>query len=116
MLTDLVDRGLLDETLVVIASDMRRTPRVGDALSPSGRNHWNFCQTVLCAGGGVRGGQLFGSSDKIAAYPTDNPVRPEHVAATMYEALGISENLWATDALGQPYHLLEEGHPLPLFG
>jgi hypothetical protein len=116
LLTDLEQRGLLDETLVVISSDMGRTPRVGDALSPSGRNHWNFCQTAVLAGGGIRGGQTFGASDAIAAYPKDRPVRPEHIAATIYQALGIYDNLWAYDTLQRPFHLLEEGHPLPLFG
>jgi hypothetical protein len=116
LLWDLQERGLLEETLVVVASDMGRTPRVGDTLSPSGRNHWNMCQTVLFAGGGVRGGQLYGASDAIAAYPKDNPARPEHVAATIYQALGLYDSLWARDAQGRPYHLLEQGHPLPLFG
>lgn len=116
LLSDLHERGLLDETLVVIGSDMGRTPRVGDALSPSGRNHWNFCQTVLFAGGGIRGGQVYGPSDQIAAYPKDNPVRPEDIAATIYDALGIYDDLWATDAQGRPYHLLDEGQPLPLVG
>ena len=116
LLADLHERGLLDETLVVIGSDMGRTPKVGDALSPTGRNHWNFCQTALFAGAGIRGGQLYGSSDSIAAYPKDSPVRPEDIAATIYKSLGIADNLWATDALGRPYHLLEEGRPLALFG
>jgi hypothetical protein len=116
LIGDLAERGLLDETLVVISSDMGRTPRVGDTLSPTGRNHWNFCQTAVFAGGGVRGGRLYGASDKIAAYPADSPVRPEHVAATVYQSLGIYDNLWATDPLGRPFHLLEDGHPLPLFG
>jgi hypothetical protein len=116
LLSDLDQRGLLAETLVVIGSDMGRNPRVGDALSPSGRNHWNFCQTALLAGAGIRGAAVYGSSDKIAAYPKDNPVRPEHIAATVYDALGIYGDLWARDALGRPYHLLEEGHPLPLTG
>lgn len=114
LVTDLHERGLLSETLIVITSDMGRTPRVGDALSTTGRNHWNFCQTAVFAGGGVHGGRLYGASDKIAAYPTDNPVRPEHVAATVYEALGIYDDLWAYDAQQRPYHLLEDGHPMPL--
>ena len=67
------------------------------------------------AGGGVRGGQVYGASDRIAAYPKDQPVRPEHLAATVYRAMGIDEDLWAYDAQRRPYHLLEEGHPLPLF-
>ena len=116
LLADLEVRGLLDETLVVVSSDMGRTPRVGDALSPTGRNHWNMCQTALLAGGGIRGGQVYGASDRVAAYPIDQPVRPEHLAATVYRALGIYDDLWAYDAQHRPYHLLEEGHPLPLFG
>ena len=116
LLMDLHERGLLDETLVVIGSDMGRTPRVGDTLSPTGRNHWNMCQTALLAGAGIRGGQVYGASDKIAAYPKDRPVRPEHIAATIYEALGIYNDLWTNDAQQRPYHLLEEGHPLSLFG
>ncbi|MEX0714492.1 MAG: DUF1501 domain-containing protein [Pirellulales bacterium] len=77
----------------------------------------NFqCQTALFAGGGIRGGQVFGASDKIAAYPKDQPVQPEHVAATVYDALGIYDDLWVHDAQQRPSHLLENGHPLPLFG
>jgi uncharacterized protein (DUF1501 family) len=116
LLADLEARDLLSQTLVVIASDMGRTPRIGDALSPTGRNHWNMCQTALLAGGGIRGGQLYGASDQIAAYPKDRPVRPEHLAATIYRALGIDHDLWAYDSQRRPYHLLDEGHPLPLFG
>lgn len=116
IMMDLAERGLLDETLVVIGSDMGRNPRVWDALSSSGRNHWNFCQTAVLAGAGIGGGQLYGSSDKIAAYPKEHPVRPEDIAATVYVALGIYEDLWARDAFGRPYHLLEEGRPLPLWG
>ncbi|MBI3866294.1 MAG: DUF1501 domain-containing protein [Planctomycetia bacterium] len=116
LLADLDSRGLLEETLVVVTSDMGRTPRVGDAISPTGRNHWNLCQTALLAGAGIRGGQLYGASDRIAAYPLDRPVRPEHLAATIYQALGIYDNLWANDVQGRPYHLLDAGHPLPLFG
>ncbi len=116
LLSDLEARGLLDETLVVISSDMGRTPRVGDALSPTGRNHWNMCQTALLAGAGIHGGQLYGASDRHAAFPKDQPVRPEHIAATIYKAMGIYDDLWAYDAQRRPYQLLEEGHPLPLFG
>ena len=116
LLLDLEERGLLETTLVVVASDMGRTPKVGDPLSSTGRNHWNYCQTALLAGGGIQGGQIYGASDKIGAYPIDSPVQPEHIAATVYDALGIYDNLWATNFLEQPFHLLEKGHPLPLFG
>jgi hypothetical protein len=66
---------------------------------------------VLLAGGGVRGGQVFGASDRRAEYPADNPVGPEHIAHTVFHALGI-DDLRATDREGRPFDLLEDGRPL----
>jgi hypothetical protein len=68
------------------------------------------------AGGGIRGGQVYGKTDPLAQYPADNPVGPEDIAKTVYHAMGI-ENLEAVDLQGRPYNLLEEGRVLaPLFG
>jgi hypothetical protein len=67
--------------------------------------------SVLLAGGGVRGGQAYGTSDRRAEYPADNPVAPEHIAATVYHAMGI-DDLTATDREGRPFRLLEDGRPL----
>jgi hypothetical protein len=115
LLEDLHERGLLDETLVVVHSEMGRKPRVGDVRSGgvrgAGRDHWTNCMSVLLAGGGVRGGQAYGSSDSVAAYPADRPVAPEDIARTIYYALGI-DNLQATDREGRPFDLLPEGAPL----
>jgi Protein of unknown function (DUF1501) len=121
LLDDLSQRGLLDETLVVVAAEMGRTPRVGDPRTASkaapGRDHWIHCQTALFAGGGIRGGQVYGSSDKVAGYPASDPVRPERIAATVYQAMGIpSRELIFTDRENRPHHLVEEYRPLPLFG
>ncbi len=80
-------RGLLDETLVVMLGEFGRTPKINKA---AGRDHWGACQSVVLAGGGIRGGQVYGSSDAQAAYPKSNPVSPEDVIATIYHALGIS--------------------------
>ena len=66
---------------------------------------------MLLAGGGVRGGQVYGSSDRRAEYPNDNPVRPEHISRTMFHALGIDDHT-ATDREGRPFHLLDEGRAL----
>jgi len=114
-LGDLSDRGLLDETLVLVTSEMGRTPKIGDprsgGKSGAGRDHWTHCQTVLLAGGGIKGGQHYGSSDPRAEYPADKPITPAHVAKTVYQAMGI-DDLSATDAQGRPYDLLQEGHPL----
>lgn len=115
LIADLDERGLLDETLVVVNSEMGRQPRVGDPRSGgrqgAGRDHWTNCMSVLMAGGGIRGGRTYGTSDRIAAYPADHPVAPEDIAKTIYHAMGI-EDLAAVDREGRPFNLLEEGTPL----
>jgi len=86
LLDDLAERGLLESTLVVAMGEFGRTPQ----LNPrGGRDHWPGVWSMLFAGGGVRGGQVVGSSDPIAAEPRDRPVTPANVAATIYRALGI---------------------------
>ena len=117
LLEDLSESGLLDETLVMVSSEMGRTPRIGDPrsggkkASEPGRDHWTHCQTALLAGGGIAGGQVHGTSDRIGAYPKDKPVGHEHIAHTIYHAMGI-RNLVAHDNQQRPYHLLDEGFPL----
>ncbi len=119
LLEDLEQRGLLDETLVVVMAEMGRKPRIGDPRSGgdkgTGRDHWIHCQTVLFAGGGIKGGQVYGASDKVGAYPADRPVYPEHLAATMYQALGIPEERTFRSREGRPMALLEDARSLPLF-
>lgn len=118
LLEDLAERGLLDETLVIVNAEMGRTPKVGDPRpgGANGRDHWDHCMSVLLAGGGVRGGQVYGASDKIGAFPTAHPVLPEDIAATIYEAAGIRQQLWIKDRQGRPQSVLAEGEPLPVFG
>jgi hypothetical protein len=108
LLDDLSLRGLLDETLVVAVGEFGRTPRINNA---QGRDHWGPCQSVLLAGGGIRGGQVYGASDKIAAYPKDNPVSPEDLLATIHEALGISPATEIHDREGRP-HRVCDGQPI----
>jgi uncharacterized protein (DUF1501 family) len=120
LLIDLHQRGLLDETLVLVTSEMGRKPKIGDPRSGgtngAGRDHWTHCQSVLMAGGGIRGGMTYGTTDRYAEYPAENPVTPADIAKTVYRAVGI-ENLQATDSQGRPYHLLDEGRAIePLFG
>jgi hypothetical protein len=120
LLDDLHQRGLLEETLVLVSSEMGRKPRIGDPRSGgaggAGRDHWPAAMSVLLAGGGIRGGQVYGSTDRRAEYPFDNPVRPEHIAHTVFHAMGI-DDLHAADREGRPFHLMEEGRPLTeLFG
>jgi hypothetical protein len=108
LLDDLQQRGLLDETLVVLTGEFGRTPRINRY---SGRDHWGSCYTTILAGGGVRGGQVYGSSDKDAAYPQSNPVAPEDILATIYQALGIPLTGEIQDTLGRPFPVCA-GRPL----
>lgn len=115
LLEDLSNRGLLDTTLVMVTSEMGRQPKIGDPRSGgqggAGRDHWTHSLSVLLAGGGIRGGQTFGATDRLAAYPAIDPVTPADIAKTVYHAMGITD-LQAQDSQGRPYHLLEEGRPL----
>jgi len=115
LIEDLSARGLLEQTLVLVTSEMGRKPRIGDprsgGIAGAGRDHWTHCLTDLLAGGGVRGGQVFGASDRYAEHPADRPVTPADVTKTVYHAMGI-DNLDAFDRQNRPYNLLAEGHPL----
>jgi uncharacterized protein (DUF1501 family) len=107
LLDDLAERGLLDETLVVWTGEFGRTPRVGQRNSDAGagrdgRDHWPGCFTSVLAGGGVRGGQVYGSSDRHAAYPASNAVAPVDLAATIYHQLGVPLDLELHDEQGRP--------------
>ncbi len=86
LLDDLENRGLLDETLVVWMGEFGRTPEINKNLS---RDHWPQCYTALLAGGGVKGGYVYGTSDELAKFPAEKPVKPEDLAATIYQLLGI---------------------------
>ena len=115
LVEDLHQRRLLDQTLLMVTSEMGRKPKIGDPRSGgqggSGRDHWTHCMSVVMGGGGIRGGQTFGSSDRYAEYPAEHPVTPADIAKTVYHAMGI-EDLHARDVLGRPYHLLEDGKPI----
>jgi hypothetical protein len=114
-LEDLASRGLLDETLVMVTSEMGRTPKVGDrrsgGVAGAGRDHWTACMSVLMAGAGIRGGQVVGGTDNLAQLPKDRPIYPEDITKTVYYAMGI-QDLEAKDMLGRSYNLLDEGKPL----
>lgn len=106
LLTDLSDRGLLERTLVVTMGEIGRTPRINNN---AGRDHWEFCYTVLLAGGGVKPGFVHGSSDRRGAYPSNNPVTASDIVATIYHALGIPADLDIHDRLNRPMLLNPEG-------
>ncbi len=111
LLEDLAERGMLEETLVVIAGEFGRTPKP----TGNGRDHWPGVFSVAFAGAGVRGGQVYGRSDKIAAFPADNPVTPADFIATILFALGIDPHAEMRDKLNRPVAACT-GHPVaPLF-
>lgn len=106
LLEDLVQRGLLGDTLVCNVSEFGRTPRVNPA---GGRDHWPQCWTVYFAGGGVRGGQVIGKSDPVGGFPAERPVTPSEVVATIYHSLGYSVEHHLPGPAGRPFPLVDSG-------
>ncbi|MBL9152680.1 MAG: DUF1501 domain-containing protein [Verrucomicrobiales bacterium] len=115
LISDLADRGLLDDTLVLVSSEMGRKPLIGDPRSGgvegAGRDHWTACMSVLLAGGGIRGGQTYGRTDRFGEYPDEKALSPADITRTVYHAMGI-DHLSAIDREGRPFNLLDEGRPL----
>lgn len=99
LLGDLEAQGLLDETLVVVTSEMGRTPKVNAA---GGRDHWTYCYGSMLAGAGIQGGAVVGASDATAAYVKDRPVSTTELCATIYELLGIDPETRVPDRVGRP--------------
>ncbi len=107
LLDDLEGRGLLQDTLVVMLGEFGRTPKIstaGNQKSP-GRDHWAPCFSGLFAGGGVRGGQVIGKSDKIGGYPITPPYSPDDVGATVYHVLGVDPAVEVRDRQNRPVQL-----------
>jgi hypothetical protein len=116
LIDDLDTRGLLDSTLIVMAGEFGRTPRLS-TLSQfyelAGRDHWGAVQSVFFAGGGVHGGTVIGESDRIGGFPQTARQTPENMAATIYDALGIDAHASWHDATNRPYHVF---HAEPIRG
>jgi hypothetical protein len=112
-LEDLDASGLLADTLVVLGSEFGRTPKISTLPGAKlpGRDHWGAAQSVLLAGAGVRGGTVIGATDARGAYPVSEPQKPENLAATIYQALGIPHTMEWHDPLQRP-HLLYQGEPI----
>jgi hypothetical protein len=106
LLEDLTSRGLLDSTMVVAMGEFGRTPKINPA---GGRDHWPQCWTVSMAGGGVKGGQVIGSSDEIGAYPKDRPVAAASVAATILHGLGVEIDKELPGPQGRPMPVIDRG-------
>lgn len=120
LLTDLEERGMLDSTLVILCGEFSRTPKMNDggnggapgSMGTPGRDHWGNSMFCLLAGGGVKNGQIIGSTDKNGYRPATRPVRPEHIHATIYNCLGIDPHLSVLDHAGRPNPVLEDPTPI----
>lgn len=113
LLDDLDERGMLEDTLVVMAGEMGRTPRisgVGTTYKYPGRDHWGT-QSVFFAGGGTKGGRVIGSTDKIGAYPKTQEQNPSNLGATIYQSLGLPRETAWHDHSGRP-HFIYHGEPI----
>jgi hypothetical protein len=115
LLDDLHATGQLDSTLIVMAGEFGRTPRISrlpQFYKLPGRDHWGRVQSVLLAGGGVVGGRIIGSTDRIGGHPTSDPQRPENLAATIYRSLGIPPTAAWHDDVDRP-HFVYHDDPIP---
>ena len=108
LLDDLSERGLLDETLVIWMGDFGRTPVIN---KDAGRDHWPQCYSVVLAGGGIRGGQVVGTSDAKGAYPKERPVKPADIHATVFAALGYDFRTTYQTSDGRPLRV-SDGEPI----
>ncbi len=106
LLTDLDERGILDETLVVMMGEMGRTPRIN---KDAGRDHWSQCQTVILAGGGIKRGAVIGASDASASYPTTQPYGVQDLLRTIFHLMGVDSDKVYTTPLGRPVPIVSGG-------
>jgi hypothetical protein len=112
LIEDLEDRGMLKDTLVVVVGEFGRSPRrgvstSGNSNSDDGRDHWPYCYTALVAGAGIKRGYVHGKSDKTASAPTENPVHPGELLATIYHSVGIKPDTIVYNHLNQPRELVK---------
>ncbi|MSR66612.1 MAG: DUF1501 domain-containing protein [Pedosphaera sp.] len=109
LVTDLHERGLLGETLVIAMGEFGRTPKIN---TRGGRDHWGHCFSLAVAGAGIEGGQVIGASDKAGGYPVSRPLRPQDLAATIFHLMGIDSNGDFLDPFGRPRPLTNGGTPI----
>jgi hypothetical protein len=110
LVNDLADRGMLERTIVAVFGDFGRTPRING--NNAGRDHWNYCYSLMLIGGGFRGGYIHGSSDATGAFPASLPLTPGDIIATMYQALGVPHDGEVRDQLHRPHRIVPIGEPV----
>ncbi len=111
LLNDLAERAMLERTLVVVMGEFGRSPKINK--DGGGRDHWNFCYSLLMAGGGLNAGYVHGASDSIGGRPSRQPVSPADIVATIYQCLGLSADLELRDSLNRPTQLVPWGTAIP---
>lgn len=117
LFTDLTERGLYDKVLVVLCGEFSRTPRMNDggnggaprSMGEPGRDHWGNAMFCLLGGGGVKGGRIIGSTDRLGESPKDHPLRPGDIHHTIYKVLGVDPNLSFLDTSGRPIAAIDHG-------
>jgi uncharacterized protein (DUF1501 family) len=109
LISDLDQRGMLDDVMVMVMGEFGRTPKVN---AGAGRDHWGNVMSVLMGGGGLNGGVIVGASDKNGARPAQRAVKPAHILHTVYKQLGIDTSISHIDRAGRPIPVLSEGAPL----
>ncbi len=111
LVNDLAERGLLERTLVAVLGDFGRTPKIN--ANNGGRDHWNYCYSLMLIGGGFKGGFVYGASDKMGAFPARDALVPGDVISTVYHALGIDPAYELHDQLERPHRLVPAGRVVP---
>ena len=112
LITDLEQRGLLDDTLVIAMGEFGRTPNIGTQESVDGRNHWPVVMSMCLAGGGLRHGQVIGSSERDGSDIRTRPVTPGDIGATIYKHMGVPLDVTYEDEKGRPNFSIIDGEPL----
>ena len=121
LFTDMDERGMLDETIVLCIGEFGRSPQMGLSTSGNnnsadGRDHWPYCYTGVIGGAGIKRGNVFGESDKTGSAPVEDPIHPIELLATVYHAFGIHPNTIVYNHLNQPRELVKAEAQLKLFG
>jgi hypothetical protein len=120
LLTDLSDRGLLSKVMVMLCGEFSRTPRMNDggnggpplSKGTPGRDHWGNAMSVLVAGGGIQGGRVVGSTDRLGEFPKDRPITPGDLHATIYKVLGVDPTTHFLDRSGRPVAAIDAGRAI----
>ena len=107
LIADLAERGMLERTLVAVFGDFGRTPKING--NNAGRDHWNFCYSLMLAGGGFQRGLIYGSSDSTGAFPASHPLVPGDIISTIYRALGVLPSTEIFDQFQRPYRVVPGG-------